>query len=525
MDRLRILLLQLRDFLAGLPPARRASFVGLSVAVLAATFGLLFWVQRPQYATLLGKLDATDAGAVVDYLKGAKIPYRIADDGTTIEVAKGQLYEARMALAARGLPQGGAIGFEIFDKQTLGMTDFVQRLDFQRALQGELARTIMGLSAVEAARVHLALPERSLFVGEDRRPSASVVLKLKPGRSLTPEQVSGVANLVASSVERLTPDDVTIVDVSGQVLSSDRAKSRERGPADAMRAYQTEIEQVYVERIESLLERALGPGHAVARVTATLDLAQVERTEELVDPERSAIKSEKRNVETSSSTVASGAPGVNQTLSNETGGAREEGPASQREDATVSYEVSRVTSRSVQPMGAIRKLSVAVLIDGAAKGGEAIDGAAKGGEAKEFVPRPPEELERYKELVKRVVGFSEERGDQIEVVSAPFENPIPEAPEAPGMLSALSGWSDELWRVVGIVLFLVVSLTVVRPFLLAMVDRMPARAPARELIAAVEQVALPQPSDFARDVAEIARANPQQTAMIIRQWVEAERQG
>lgn len=514
MDRLRTLFLQIREFLTALPPARRASFVGLSVAVLAATFGLLLWVQRPQYTVLLGKLDATDAAAVVDYLKGAKIPYRIADDGTTIEVAKSQLYEARMALAARGLPQGGAIGFEIFDKQTLGMTDFVQRLDFQRALQGELARTIMTLSAVESARVHLALPERSLFVGEERRPSASVVLKLAPGRSLTPQQVDGVANLVASSVERLTPDDVTIVDVSGQVLSGDRARSRERGPADAMRAYQTEIEQVYVERIETLLERALGPGHAVARVTATLDLAQVERTEELVDPERSAVKSERRNVESSATTVASGAPGVNQTLSNETGGARDDGPSSQREDATVSYEVSRITSRSVQPMGAIRRLSVAVLIDG----------APKGGDAKEFVPRPPEELERYKELIKRVVGFSEERGDQIEVVSAPFENPIPEALEAPGMLSRLSDWSDDIWRVAGILLFLVLSLTVVRPFLLAMVERTPAPAPATpELVAAVEQVALPQPSDFTRDVTEIARANPQQTAMIIRQWVEAER--
>jgi len=513
MKRLQTLMLQVRDFLVSLPPGRRASFLGMSVAILAATFGLLFWVQRPQYAVLFNKLDQSDAGGVVEYLKSNKIPYRIGDDGTTIEVSQSSLYEARMALAARGLPQGGSIGFEIFDKQTLGMTDFVQRLDFQRALQGELARTIMSLSAVEAARVHLALPERSLFVAEDRRPSASVVLKLRPGRTLAPEQVSGVANLVASSVERLMPSDVTIVDVSGQVLSNDRTQARERGPADTMRSYQTEIEQGYVERIESLLERALGPGHAVARVTAALDLAQVERTEEVFDPDRSAIKSEKRNVETNSTNTASGTPGVNATLSNEGGAATQEGPSSQREDATVSYEVSRITSRRVEPMGGIRKLSVAVLIDGIAKG----EGATK-----EFVPRSAEELEQYKELVKRVVGFSEERGDQIEVVSAPFENPLPETPEVPGMLAQLSDWSDELWRVVGIVLFLVVSLTVVRPFLLAMVSRTPA-PPARELMAAVEQAALPQPSDFGRNVTDIARSNPQQTAMVIRQWVETER--
>lgn len=513
MDRIQNLLSQLREFLAGLPPARRASFLGMSVAILAATFGLLVWVQRPQYATLFSKLDANDAGSVVEYLKGAKIPYRIGEDGTTIEVSKASLYEARMALAARGLPQGGSIGFEIFDKQTLGMTDFVQRLDFQRALQGELARTIMGLSAVEAARVHLALPERSLFVSEDRKPSASVVLKLRAGRSLTPEQVSGVANLVASSVERLTPSDVTIVDVSGQVLSTDRTASRERGTADAMRTYQNGIEQEYVDRIESLLERALGPGHAVARVTAQLDLAQVERTEETFDPDKSVVKSEKRNTEKNATAAAGGTPGVAATLSNEQAAAKEDGPSSQREDANVTYEVSKITSRRVEPMGTIRKLSVAVLIDGAQKAGA--DG--------KFTPRPPDELERYKELVKKAVGFSDERGDQIEVVNAPFEGTLQAEPEAPGMMARMSEWSDVIWRVVGIVLFLVVSLMVVRPFLLAMVSRVPAVS-QRALVAAVEHVALPEPTSFTRDVGEIARSNPQQTAMVIRQWVDAERQ-
>lgn len=514
MERLQNLFVQLREFLAGLPPARRASFLGMSVAILAGTFGLLVWVQRPQYATLFTKLDANDAGSVIEYLKQAKIPYRIGEDGSSVEVSKASLYEARMALAARGLPQGGSVGFEIFDKQTLGMTDFVQRLDFQRALQGELARTIMGLSAVEAARVHLALPERSLFVSEDRHPSASVVLKLRPGRSLTPEQVSGVANLVAASVERLTPSDVTIVDVSGQVLSSDRTQARDRGTADAMRSYQTGIEQEYVERIESLLERALGPGHAVARVTASLDLAQVERTEETFDPDKTVVRSEKRNTEKNATATASGTPGVGAALSNEPSGGTQEGPASQREDANVTYEVSKITSRRVEPMGTIRKLSVAVLVDGATKAG---------GDQKTFTPRPAEELERYKELVKKAVGFSEERGDQIELVSAPFEGMAQAEPVAPGMLERLSDWSDVIWRVVGVVLFLIVSLMVVRPFLLAMVNRVPA-VPPRALVAAVEQAALPEPTSFTRDVGEIARTNPQQTAMVIRQWVDAERQ-
>ncbi len=514
MNRLRTLLLQIREFLLALPPARRVSFLALSAGILVAMLGFLVWVQRPHYAVLFARLDPTDASAVVDYLKGAKIPYRIAADGATVEVPQGQLYEARMALAARGLPQGGTIGFELFDKQTLGMTDFVQRLGFQRALQGELARTIMGLSAVESARVHLALPERSLFVSEDRKPSASVVLELRPGRKLDESQVTGIANLVAASVEGLSPADVTIVDVNGTVLSHEHAQGSERGPADAMRAYQREIEQAYVERIESMLARALGPGHAVARVTATLDLAQVERTEELVDPDRVAVKSEKRNAETNRTSNASGTPGIAATLTNEPAGAQAAtgDVGSQREDETISYEVSRVTSRRVEPMGAIRRLSVAVLIDGVPRG----EGANR-----EIVPRSPEELERYRELVKRVVGFNEERGDQIEVVSEPFQRVAVAETDAPGLLERFAPSPDVVWRVVGVALFLVVTLTVVRPFLLTLAS--PAPAPQHELLAAAKQAALPQPSDLGRDLSELARQNPQQTAMVIRQWVATER--
>jgi len=497
-----------------LPPGRRASFLAVSTAVLVGSVALVVWVQRPSYAVLFSKLDASDAGGVVEYLRGANIPYRINNEGDVIEVPRSSLHEARMALAARGLPQGGAIGFEIFDKQTLGMTDFVQRLGFQRGLQGELARTIGSLSSVEAARVHLALPERSLFVSEDRRPSASVVLKLRPGRTLSPAQVNGVANLVASSVEGLAPSDVTIVDVNGDVLSLDRAQSRERGPADAMRAYQTEIEQAYSDRIESMLERTLGPGHAVARVTAAIDFAHVERTEEIVDPDRTALKTERRNIETNQTASASGAPSVGAALTNEPSSGTVENPSAQHEDSTLSYEVSRVTSRRVEPMGDIQSISVAVLIDGVQRGE---------GENQEFVPRPAEELDRYRELVKRVVGFNEERGDQIEIVSAPFEGRQILDPEAPVWLASLvnlGDWSDVGWRLVAVGLAMFLVLRVVRPFLLAMVRFTP--APQHELMAAVEQAALPAPSDGSQGLGELARSHPQQTAMVIRQWVEAD---
>ena len=512
MNRLGALTLQIRDFLIALPPARRMTFLALTVGVILGTGLLGVWVARPQYRVLLSNLSGSDGAAVVEYLKAEKIPYRMGEDGTTVEVDAARVYETRMALAGRGVPQGGGVGFEIFDKQTLGMTDFVQRLNYQRALQGELARTIGELAAVEAARVHLALPERSLFVAEERRPSASVVVKLRPGRVLAEDQIAGIVRLVAASVEGLKPADVTVVDINGQVLTRELEESAAGRPAGQnLLAFQRELEQGYVERIESMLSRVLGPGHALARVTATLDLAQVEKTEESFDPDRVAVKNEKRTREKNvQSAAASGAPGVNATLTNEPAPApAEDGPHSEREDAALSYEVSKITSRRVEQSGGIRKLSVAVMIDGTWQG----EGAAR-----TFVPRPSEEVDRYRELIKRAVGFNDERGDQIEVASAPFQTPpAPEAPEAPTMMSRLGAWSEVLWRAGGLVAILVVALLVVRPFLLAMASRAPIgvaarRAEARALTSGVTALE-------ATSLIELARRNPEQTAHVIRQWV------
>ncbi|MBI3768928.1 MAG: flagellar M-ring protein FliF [Deltaproteobacteria bacterium] len=511
MNRLQALALQIRDFFLALPPARRLTFLALTVAVVCGTGLLAVWVERPQYRVLFSNLSGTDGGAVVEYLKSEKIPYRMGEGGATIEVDAARVYETRMALAGRGIPQGGGVGFEIFDKQTLGMTDFVQRLNYQRALQGELARTIGELAAVEAARVHLALPERSLFVAEERRPSASVVVKLRPGRVLNEDQIAGIVHLVAASVEGLKPAEVTVVDINGQVLTHELEENAAGRPAgQSLLAFQRELEQGYTERIESMLSRVLGSGHALARVTATLDLAQVEKTEESYDPDRIAVRTEKRSREKNVQSAASGAVGVNATLTNEPAPApADEGPRSEREDAALNYEISKVTSRRIEQSGGIRKLSVAVMIDGTYQGE---------GEARTFTPRPSEEIDRYKELIKRAVGFNEERGDQIEVASTPFQTPpLPEAPEAPTVLSRLGAWSDVLWRAGGLLAIVVIALLVVRPFLLAMASRAPLVVPGTTLAAqrALSQGGGSESTSFL----EIARRNPEQTAQVIRQWV------
>lgn len=509
MDRLRALLLQLRDFFLALPPGRRASFLVMTSAVLGGTVALAWWVGQPSYRLLYADLGPSDAGAVIDHLKGERVPYRVGDGGGTIEVPALHVHEARMALAAAGIPRGGGgVGFEIFDTQTLGMTDFVQRLNYQRALQGELARTITQLDQVEAARVHLALPERSLFVAEERRPSASAILKLRGGRSLATEQVAGVVHLIAASVEGLQAADVTVVDVNGQVLTRDLQETTGQSAGKGMLALQRELEHDYVSRIETMLERVLGPGHALARVTLALDLSRVERTEESFDPDRVAVRNEKRSREVNSAGgTASGVPGVTATLTNEPaaeGG--DSGPSAEREDSALSYEISKVTSHRIDGMGAIKKLTVAVMLDGQ------YDGE---GEDRTFVPRSAEEVGSYTDLIKRAVGFNEERGDEIEVASVPFqEAPALVPPEAPGVMAMVGEWSDVLWRASGLLVVLVIALAVVRPFLLAMAGRAPVGGRGQG-----DRLALPEgptPGILALDV---ARNDPEHTAEVIRQWL------
>jgi flagellar M-ring protein FliF len=340
-----------------------------------------------------------------------------------------------------------------------------------------------------------------------------VILKLRPGRTLAPEQISGVVHLVAASVEGLRPADVTLVDVNGQVLTHDQSEQDARSPGQGLRTSQREMEQGYAEGIESMLSRVLGPGHALARVTVALDMAQVEKTEESFDPDRVAVRNEKRSKETSAAGAGGGVASA--TITNEAAVAAS-GPTSGREDTALTYEISKVTSRRVEAMGAVRKLSVAVLVDGTWTGE---------GEARTFVARPQEEIDRYRELIKRAVGFNEERGDQIEVASAPFREPAAvEAPEAPGLVGRLGEFSEVLWRVAGLIVVLLVLMTVVRPFLLAMANRAPVTVAQPYLPLPTARATVGGPPSGAdlpvpAGMLQMASQNPERTAEVIRQWL------
>jgi flagellar M-ring protein FliF len=500
---------QLAAFFLAQPPGRRVAIAGVGVGSLAAVLALAWWVQRPLYRPLFTNLSEQDAGAIVEALRAEKVPFELEDGGRAVLVPAERLYELRLALASRGLPEGGGVGFEIFDKQSLGQTDFLQRLNYQRALQGELGRTIAQLGGVESARVHLALPERSLFVAEDRRPSASVVVKLAAGRALSPAQINGIVHLVAASVEGLAADAVTVVDEGGRMLTPDRHGADPSSASSGALEYQAALERQLAERVESMLGAVVGRERAIARVAATLDFARVERTEESYDPDRTALRTQRTTREETIGTRGpGGAPGVQANLTNEAAAVPEaDGPRSQRRDESQSFEVSKVISRTVAAPGVVKQLSVAVLIDGSYTEGE--------GGKRVFAPRPQEEIDRLRELVKSAVGFSETRGDKIEIASVPFQTE-PVAAAGEGMLASLGRWAPAvLTRLLAVAFAAAMLLYVVRPLLLGLAARgtLAGRAPAA--VSVDEATAQLTQGNLA-----LAQQDPERAAQLVREWLQ-----
>jgi len=416
-----------------MPPARRIVLVA-TAAISLAFFG---WIATGAGKTadrlLFGGLEPADAAKIADALVAERIPYHVEDGGTSIYVPASQIHEARIRVASKGLPAGGGAGFELFDKDGFGVTEFVQRVNYRRALQGELARSIEALGPVDSARVQIALPEPSAFVGrKSRQPSASVVVKMVPGRDFTQAQVQGVVHLVASSVEGLSPESVTLVDGRGRLLSSPGEGAE--GAPGAAPAYQTQLEAQLAQRIEAMLGRTVGLGRVVAEVSADLDWTRRETTEERFDPASQIERSEQRSSEErlEGLAAAGGVPGVQANLPGGEGAGGSDNASSTTTSETINYEISKTVSRSVSSMARIERLSLAILVDGK-------PGAADG----EFAPWTAEELQSFEGLAKQAVGFDAARGDTITLRSAPFHS-VEFAPEDPG-----GGLSPELLPLVG----------------------------------------------------------------------------
>ncbi|CAM9238353.1 unnamed protein product, partial [Discosporangium mesarthrocarpum] len=423
-----------------LSPARQATLVVTTVGSLAFFGWLATGAQQAEYRVLYRGLEDAETAQVIDGLTAERIDHRLGEGGTAILVPATRIHEARMRIASRGLPTGSTPGFEIFDQGKFGVTDFVQKVNYHRALQGELARTIEQVEGVEKARIQLAIPERrTLLRKDDRRTTASIVTRLRAGWDLDPAQVRGIVHLVASSVEGLDVSQVTLVDNHGRLLAPQADMDFAGGGGGAALGAERRLETQLEDQIESILARTVGLGRVVAKVSAELDWTQTEQTQELYDPDSQVARSTQIDSETSSDSVREG--GVAGIAANTPDVEPAEGPAatgssSTRSSETVNYEISKTVSRSVLPSGRVERLSIAVLVDGkpVSEAPTPVEGEGEVEEKLTFTPWSAEELVEFEELAKRAVGFDPQRGDEISVINSPFIE-IDTEGEPPGILT------------------------------------------------------------------------------------------
>lgn len=490
-------------------PLRKKAIMIASLAMgLAGIIMLFMWTRSLDYHVLYANLAEDDAGLIVQKLKELKVPYKVGAGG--ILVPSDKVYELRLQFATLGLPRGAGVGFELFDKTDFGATDFVQKLNYRRALQGELSRTIMALSEVEQCRVHLATPEKSLFVQDAVRPSASVLLKLRKGRSLSQGQVQGIVHLVSNSIEGLNPRDVTIIDSRGDLLT--RPDDDSLGLSSSQLEYQRNYEKDIESRIIGILEPVAGKNKVRAKVTASIDFTKSEKTEEKYDPDGQVVRSEQKSSEKSSSEGPSGVAGVTSNVPGKA--AAQYTPArsqSQKQSDTVNYEISRITSHIVGPTAEVKRLSAAVIVDWA----EVAQEGEQKEKGKKSAPRSSEDMKLYEDLVKKAIGFVAERGDEVNVINMQFETmPHEELPEAPKRyVEAVTSAAKYIIPLVAVVLFF---LFVLRP--LMKILSMPQEGRPRHETAAAAQMA-EAPKSTKDIVIEWAKQNPDQAINIIKKWI------
>lgn len=516
------LLKQLRELprlLGALPGGLKLVLVaGALAAIGVAALTAVRSSEAYQYAfTNLTPEDSTEAAAA---LGTAGVPFRLEAGGSALAVPASRVYDARLLLAGAGLPRGGGVGFEIFDRGDLGVSEFTQKVNLRRATEGELARTISRLAQVRSARVHLTLPEKGLYRDQDRPAAAAVVVNLQPGRTLGQREISGIRHLVSSAVAGLAPAGVSVVDGRGEVLSDE-------GPLGEAMGYQRRMERDLERRIVDLLGQAVGAGAVVAQVTASLDQTEVQSSAQVVDPDSATLRSERKLTQQSSSDGA-GPAGVAGAAANQplappapAPGGRGRSSAS-TEDQTRNYDVSTTTTTSVARVPRLERLSVAVLVDGA--GGQ---------------PRPEAEIARLGELAKRAVGFDADRGDTFEISSSPFvraEEPAPPPAPPPALLERPAVRWGALGAA-GLAALAVLGLATRRRRPPAAIAPLPIRPGARvaEIEAALARdaelpgapaprpAALADPSAALRDRArDLATQDPTRTAHLLKAWIAQE---
>ncbi|WP_063584316.1 flagellar basal-body MS-ring/collar protein FliF [Achromobacter ruhlandii] len=523
--------------------------LGAAAALVALIVAVAMWSSEPKYKVLFSNLDDRDGGAIVTALGSMNVPYKYNDTGTALLVPADRVYDARLQLASQGLPRGGSVGFELMDNARFGASQFAEQINYQRGLEGELARSIESMHTVQHARVHLAMPRQSLFVRERQPPTASVLLNVYPGRSLSDAQVSAISWLVASSVPELTAENVSIVDQNGRLLFAPTGEGRGMD-ADQMRMVR-ETEQRTVERILTILNPLVGPGNVHAQASAEMDFSRREETSEVYRPNQEPGQAAIRSQQTSESNQrginpAQGVPGAlsNQPPANAqapianppqtqpprpgqpqqqgqqqqqtatgAGAQGAGGTVSDRRDATTNYEVDRTISHIKQPVGTLKRLSVAVVVNYVRD---------KDGE---LAALPPEELSKLTNLVREAMGYSESRGDSLNLVNSQFNDgppavPMWRDPEMIALFKTILAW------LVGGVLALWLYRKIRRSvgdYLYPPVDPEVAEAERIEAQREAQDLARAKETDRYQDNLERARTmankDPRAVAMVLRTWM------
>src|ERR1017187_976825 len=421
----------MKSVFANLTLRQRVTIGLMVVAVAAGMYALVHWQKEADFKPLYTGLAPEDAGAIVQKLKESGVEYRLPESGGVVMVPSARLAELRLVMATAGLPRSGRIGFELFDKANLGATEFTEHVNYRRALEGELERSIISLAEVEQARVHISFPKESVFLDSQDPAKASVLVKIRPGAHLAAENVQAINHLVASAVEGLAPDAVSVLDMNGNLLGRPAAAGGLEGPdsSEVALEYRHKVEADLLAKIASTLEPLLGAGKYRAGVSVECDFAAGEQSEELYDPARSVMLGSQRSEDSSGSAVAAGVPGTPSSLprpaSRPAGGAGR----NTRVTENITYQASRTVKKTRLPAGTVRKMSLAVLVDH-----ELSWQKDKSGYQRILVPPSADKLKVVRDLVTGVTGFNADRGDQITIESLPFETTLtlePPQPQAP----------------------------------------------------------------------------------------------
>ncbi|HEV3330319.1 MAG TPA: flagellar basal-body MS-ring/collar protein FliF [Bryobacteraceae bacterium] len=421
----------MNKLLANLGMRQRITIVVTILAAAAGLYSLIHWRQESDFRPLFTGLAAEDAAGIVQKLKESGVDYRIPDEGGAVLVPSSRRAELRLSLAAAGLPKSGRIGMELFDKTNLGATEFTEHVNYGRALEGELERSVMSLTEVDQARVHVTFPKESVFLDAQKPAKASVLVHLKPGAHLSPQNVQAIDHLVAAAVDGLSPDGVSVLDMNGNLLGRPRAAGSIDGDDPSSEAgldYRRKIEADLVSKVNATLEPLLGAERFHAGVSVDCDFAGGEQSEEVFDPARSVMLSSQRTEDSSGPGTSSGVPGTASTLPRPTSRPGAGSTHVARVTENVTYQSTRTIKKMRLPAGAIRKISVAVLVDQELKWEK-----DKAGPQRVLVPPSAEKLKVIHDLVAGVTGFNAERGDQLVVETQPFETTLTlEPPQSPG---------------------------------------------------------------------------------------------